>query len=861
MIRLRAEQPTIRSILSILIAFAVLALCRRVSAEPVTREQALRVASGFTKALDVQMRNNRAAAALTIPRETVVAGPTIADVKEIKDKQGKTCAFVVARLPQGYVILSADTDIRPVIAYSAHGQFPFAEDKDNFLLHLVLGDTSAKVRKELGMLAPAMVASSQSKNHSRWAALLAGNATHLATTSSGNQWPSDRDGWITTAWSQRGIYGQFCPNDPAPNPKSTAIRCPSGCTATAMSQILNYWQYPKRLRFTLAGDSYDAGKHAAIAMPDDSALRGFPSFVTLNGQLDAIAYDGNADEIGYLCFGAGVKLCMKYGNDGSAAWRPETYVDRLGYGSASKCYGWTDENKNRVIANMKSGWPVQIAMTGTDSKGKSVGHSVIIDGYRDTDDPHFHINYGWGGSNDAWYNPPDVNNYNHFSCMIYDICPNQGWSQILADSANTSHAPYAVPAEAKMKWHVTTDDLHSFSGMVVGKGGNIYVGNANRFVGGTSSVWVISPTGVLVSIPIPRVDSGSLGYPAQSRDGNVFFPTDDGQVYRIDPDSQDAALIFTDPDNHQLCNIKITENGQLYTATWSRLYCLYQSGNVKWSYALPSTGMFLRKAAAVDASRNRAFFPWYDSSSKTSHLAMLDTANGSLLGEQVFTGVTLAGWSIGTPSVGTDGTVYVGNQSRLYALTPQAGGFSVKWSKVLGVNAGVTDAPVVGDNGSLYVTYYTDNTHQVVAALDQASSALRWEIPFQLGDNEGTVVLHHGEVDIGSILERGLVPADPFFRHAVFVGMWNTQGRVSNIGSPSQALNVIRIGESKGARDKSLRFKHREGTHLCAPLIWSHVLAPDGSVRHAMSAHNYNHPYSTGQEPVSRSRLRPLLTD
>jgi hypothetical protein len=39
-----------------------------------------------------------------------------------------------------------------------------------------------------------------------------------------------------------------------------------------------------------------------------------------------------------------------------------------------------------------------------------VGHNVVVDGYRESDGK-FHINFGYGGSLDNWYDIPDPNFY------------------------------------------------------------------------------------------------------------------------------------------------------------------------------------------------------------------------------------------------------------------------------------------------------------------------------------------------------------------------------------------------------------------------------------------------------------------
>ena len=81
----------------------------------------------------------------------------------------------------------------------------------------------------------------------------------------------------------------------------------------------------------------------------------------------------------------------------------------------------------------------------------------------------------------------------------------------------------------------------------------MYVVNAARFAGGKSSLSVINEFGVLVKyIPLPAMQTGSVGSPSQAANGDVFIPTDDGEIYRVDPQSESVTLIFREPSNEQL---------------------------------------------------------------------------------------------------------------------------------------------------------------------------------------------------------------------------------------------------------------------------------------------------------------------
>jgi len=108
-----------------------------------------------------------------------------------------------------------------------------------------------------------------------------------------------------------------------------------------------------------------------------------------------------------------------------------------------------------VIESIKNKMPVQI---GVIKKGETYGHSLVVDGYRESDG-RFHINLGWSGQEeDTWYNipnitsPPSLYSYDVVHTVVYDICPYQGWNQWGADEKNSFGTVYTYPTkEAELK--------------------------------------------------------------------------------------------------------------------------------------------------------------------------------------------------------------------------------------------------------------------------------------------------------------------------------------------------------------------------------------------------------------------------
>jgi hypothetical protein len=109
-----------------------------------------------------------------------------------------------------------------------------------------------------------------------------------------------------------------------------------------------------------------------------------------------------------LCTDVGIASQMEYGCTLSTAnisadvfktffryMNTAIWVKRSDYSSLS---AWLQVFKNEI----QNGRPSELGVT--DPKNNT-GHSVVVDGYRDTPLETVHINMGWGGSYDAGYVP------------------------------------------------------------------------------------------------------------------------------------------------------------------------------------------------------------------------------------------------------------------------------------------------------------------------------------------------------------------------------------------------------------------------------------------------------------------------
>jgi Ca2+-binding RTX toxin-like protein len=561
-------------------------------------------------------------------------------------------------------------------------------------------------------------------------------------------WPASGTGWLDfTPWTQRAPYNDVVPNDPVSGERSLA-----GCVATAVGQIMQYWNYPSRLAFvdSTAEDSYTYASTSStlVNIDNDAVPLDFSDFDALNASLQTIDYDLSDAEVADLSFAAGIKAEMQYTSQGSGAYFSDATFQELGFGSADYAV-WDDGVKATVIENMKNGMPAALAIVGTDAtSGYRVYHAVVAEGYRDDNGDEFLINLG-SDLGKQWAALPDFTSstvtWDQVSFAIFDILPDLAWSQEFGDARNTSRSPHAIPTSATQRWHQTTDSSHQFSGMVTGTGGRIYVANASNTPGGPHSLWVIDGTGTRIDdIALPASLTGSITNPAQSPDNRiVYIPTDDGKIFTVDVLSHTTSLFWEEEFGLQINSIKIDSSGNLFVVTLvgtngSTVYSISPTGSENWHYSVAenNSGTIVHPRLAIDDVRNFVYVPFYDSTEKASHLLVLDRVEGNEVFDRLLTGdIAFSGFSTGVPSIASDGTVYVGSFTTVFALDPEQN-FSSKWVFSDSDQSLMRMPPTIGSDGTVYLRYKTSSEEYLLAAVDPDDGSVRTSVDLELSDND-----------------------------------------------------------------------------------------------------------------------------
>jgi len=373
--------------------FVLLTLCCNcLWAKPTTAEEADKIVTGWLKADSKPLGTS--------------LGRQVRKVNTFTDDSGNPIYYIVYLHPTGFVIVSADDLVEPIIAFVQGGSFD--SSPENPLGALVTNDLNGRIAavRSTFKLQTLDKQPTPSESQSKWRYFidLADEPEEKVTLMDLGD-PSISDvrvaPLVKSKWDQRLVCGQLpCYNYYTPN------NYPCGCPATAMAQLMRYFEYPTtgiglnmfqikvdgnvQMVATRGGDGY-GGSYNWDLMPYE------PNCSTTEVQRQAI---------GALCYDAGVSMNQSY------------KLSRSGWGGSSNARMKEALNATFKYTNAVHGYnfespigPGLIGMINPNLDAKkpvilgTVPHAFICDGYGySCTTLYYHLNMGWSGSSDAWYN-------------------------------------------------------------------------------------------------------------------------------------------------------------------------------------------------------------------------------------------------------------------------------------------------------------------------------------------------------------------------------------------------------------------------------------------------------------------------
>ena len=306
-----------------------------------------------------------------------------------KSGEATVCYYIFKAANTGFVIVSGDQRITPVLAYSVSNSFDTTDMSDNLRgwLQNYRDEITYSIRSE-----------NEAETYAPlWKAYVENSLNELRKTT------AEVSPLVVTQWNQRGPYNNLCPyND------SVGYRCPTGCLATAMAQILKFWNYPYR---GVGSHSYTHKKYGLQSANFGSTIYDWNN---MTNTYSSSSSDISRQAVSTLMYHCGVAVDMDYEYNGSGAFTllSDEQINQMGlydgrtalkrYFNCESVLGYARDNYyldtwvTMLKNELSSGRPILYA-----GQGSGGGHAFVCDGF--DSEGKFHINWGWGGSSDGYF--------------------------------------------------------------------------------------------------------------------------------------------------------------------------------------------------------------------------------------------------------------------------------------------------------------------------------------------------------------------------------------------------------------------------------------------------------------------------
>ena len=300
---------------------------------------------------------------------------------------------------EGFVIVSGNTVLPPVLGYSDQGNFPGLEDApENFRSWIEHYGEMIDFAVSNG-IAP------EAKIQRQWEEAENGIFTK------GNRAVSPL---VSTRWNQDCYYNELCPATSGGGWWGGGGPCGhvyAGCVACAMAQVMKYWNHP----------AHGYGSHSYNHSQYGQQSANFGATTYQWSQMPNEIYNSN-NAIATLMYHCGVSVNMNYSGSGSGAYSNDVETALRSYfGYCGAKYhtksSYSDEAWDAMLmAELDLSRPIYYSGAHEES-----GHAFVCDGYDNNGLMHF--NFGWSGSGDGNYSTYDVNGYNEGQAVVMNIYP------------------------------------------------------------------------------------------------------------------------------------------------------------------------------------------------------------------------------------------------------------------------------------------------------------------------------------------------------------------------------------------------------------------------------------------------------
>ena len=306
-------------------------------------------------------------------------------LEENTPSDSEILAYVVVYQPRGFVVVSADDRLEPIMCFSRESTFRPNLPERSFLrtfLTYYIPCYFSQLNKE---------GSLKSGLHTNWSKLRA-----VVRGDKGKEFLSSSEGtadvhvhWETPTWDQFDPYNR----EVEAHLNNVSCDVPAGCTAVAMAELLRFHRRPSRGEGRVqwqdgAGNDVWGDHDVNFDTEDPYDYEDMP--------MDALSAPN--PEVARLIYHCGVAQRTDWTCQGFAFAPPiaAPFNNHFKYRNATEI-PFSGGSADKIIESVRSMLPVVC-----NSVEPWRAHTIMVDGYR-SDNGHVHVNCGWDGGSNGWF--------------------------------------------------------------------------------------------------------------------------------------------------------------------------------------------------------------------------------------------------------------------------------------------------------------------------------------------------------------------------------------------------------------------------------------------------------------------------
>ncbi|WP_295841244.1 C10 family peptidase [uncultured Apibacter sp.] len=476
----------------------------------------------------------------------------------------------------GFCIVSAESASHPILAYSTNSNIKISKNISPEFLS-ILNNYQANSEKSRRNYLKKSVDKNSELIKKEWEELLSDNynsnskiLTNRVSTNS--SMPIKIEPLIKTNWDQSPLYNKYTPFTYESEPTFT------GSAATAMAQIMKFWNYPSTGRDSI---TYQIPSSYFYYFYNWRWKKLSANFQKTTYQwnkmpiaLSNYSSDEQIDAVATLMSHAGISVEMVYGPVGSGAfsekvpnalkkyfkYSPDVQLkDRSNYNS-------DEEWLNLIKGQISKGYPVYFSSICPDAE-----HAYIADGYDERN--LVHLNLGWSGEANGYYLINELRGYSSSQLVVINIYPSEfnctAPSGFSTSDTSTNSATLTWNSDNndqfyKIQFKIKNDSLWTVASEKT-KGSSFVLSNLNANTQYIAQIKAICDTIHSVSSNFIETSfqTKSIATPPQISCINNFEPNnsfDEAHLIKVDSTYQAGIGTSTDVDYYKFI---ITKNSNI----------------------------------------------------------------------------------------------------------------------------------------------------------------------------------------------------------------------------------------------------------------------------------------------------------